>query len=65
MPRVRDFLSASDFGDDALKKVETQKERARRAIQMQDLPALKDVREKLDRANQMLKGVAERVAGNQ
>jgi molecular chaperone DnaK len=65
VPRVRDFLSASDFGDDALKKVETQKERARRAIQMQDLPALKDVREKLDRANQMLKGVAERVAGNQ
>jgi molecular chaperone DnaK len=63
IPKVREFLSASDFGEDALKKVETQKERARRAIQMQDIPALKDVREKLERANQMLKGVAERVAG--
>ncbi len=30
---------------------------------MQDIPALKDVREKLERANQMLKGVSERVAG--
>ena len=63
VPKVRDFLSASDFGEDALKKVETQKERARRAIQMQDIPALKEVREKLERANTMLKGVAERVAG--
>ena len=62
VPRVREFLSASDFGDDALKKVDTQKERAKRAIQMQDLPALKDVREKLERANQMLKGVADRVS---
>jgi molecular chaperone DnaK len=63
LPRVRDFLSASEFGQDALKKVETQTERARRAIQMQDIMALKDVREKLERASQMLKGVADRAAG--
>jgi molecular chaperone DnaK len=63
LPRVRDFLSASDFGQDALKKVETQADRARRAIQMQDLGALRDVREKLERAAQMLKGVADRASG--
>ena len=61
IPRVREFLSASDFGEDALKKVDTQRERAQRAIQMQDIPALREVREKLDRATQMLRGVADRV----
>ncbi len=62
MPLVKDFITGSDFGDDALKKVEAVKERAKKAIQRQDVEALKDVQELLDRAVSMLKGVAERIA---
>jgi molecular chaperone DnaK len=62
MPGVKEFITASDFGGDALKKVDVVKERAKRAIQMQDLEALKGVQEPLERAVVMLKGVADRIA---
>ena len=62
LPAVKEFITASDFGDDALKKVDVVKERARRAMQMQDIEALKGVQEPLERAVQMLKGVADRIA---
>ena len=62
LPAVKDFITASDFGDDALKKVEAVKDRAKRAIQRQDLESLKGVQEPLDRAVGMLKGVADRIA---
>ncbi|MDP2341578.1 MAG: molecular chaperone DnaK [Deltaproteobacteria bacterium] len=62
LPAVKDFITASDFGDDALKKVEAVKDRAKRAIQRQDLESLKGVQEPLERAVGMLKGVADRIA---
>ncbi len=62
VPSVREFITASDFGDDALKKVDVVRERAKRAMQMQDIEALKGVQEPLERAVQMLKGVADRIA---
>jgi molecular chaperone DnaK len=65
LPAVKDFITASDFGDDALKKVEAVKDRAKRAIQRQDLESLKGVQEPLERAVGMLKGVADRIASKQ
>jgi molecular chaperone DnaK len=61
LPAVQEFIGASDFGDDALKKVEVVKERARRALQMQDIEALRTVLEPLERAVGMLKGVSDRI----
>jgi molecular chaperone DnaK len=56
-PTVRDLVGSADFGDDALKKAEQIVERARRAIAMQDLEALKAVREPLERTAVMFKGI--------
>jgi molecular chaperone DnaK len=62
LPSVTEFIGASDFGADALKKIESVKERARRAIQAQDIESLRSVLEPLERAVGMLKGVADRIA---
>ncbi|MBM4282676.1 MAG: molecular chaperone DnaK [Deltaproteobacteria bacterium] len=62
LPGVRDFISASELGDGALKKIDAVKERARAAMQAQDIEALKSVHEPLDRAVTMLKGVTDRIA---
>jgi molecular chaperone DnaK len=61
MPTVKDFIGASDFGVEALKKIDVVKDRARHAIQMQDIEALRGVLEPLERAVGMLKGVADRI----
>jgi molecular chaperone DnaK len=61
LPTVRDFIGASALGVEALKKIDAVKDRARSAIQAEDLGALEAVHEPLDRAVTMLKGVAERV----
>jgi molecular chaperone DnaK len=61
LPGVREFIGASELGDDALKKIEAVKERARGAIAAQDLEGLKNVLEPLERAVTMLKGVSERI----
>jgi molecular chaperone DnaK len=60
-PIVRDVIGASDFGDDALKKAQQVVERAKRALAMQDIEALKQGREQLDRTVVMFKGVAAKV----
>jgi molecular chaperone DnaK len=57
-PEVAKIIAASDFGEDALNKADRLVERARRAIEMQDLQALKDVGEPLERTTTMFKGVA-------
>jgi len=61
LPTVREVIGASDFGDDALKKAAQVMERAKRAVSMQDVEALKSGREQLDRTLVMFKGVAAKV----
>jgi molecular chaperone DnaK len=61
MPTVKDVIGASDFGEDALKKATLVLERAKRAIAMQDVEALRGGREQLDRTLVMFKGVAAKV----
>jgi molecular chaperone DnaK len=58
---VATVMSTSDFGGDALNKADRLVERAKRAIAMKDLEALKDVREPLERTATMFKGVAAKV----
>jgi molecular chaperone DnaK len=60
-PVVRDVIGASDFGDDALKKAALVVGRSKRAIQMQDMEALKGGRDQLDRTLTMFKSVAAKV----
>ena len=57
-PEVIKLIAASDFGEDALNKADRLVERAKRAIEMQDAQALKDVEEPLERTSTMFKGVA-------
>jgi molecular chaperone DnaK len=58
MPQVRDLIAASDFGGDALAKADRLIERAKRAIEMQDMQALEEVKEPLERTQTMFKGLA-------
>jgi molecular chaperone DnaK len=57
-PDVAKIIAASDFGEDALNKADRLVERAKRAIEMQDVQALKEVGEPLERTTTMFKGVA-------
>jgi molecular chaperone DnaK len=61
LPTVKDVIGGSDFGGDAIKKADQVVERAKRAISMQDLAALSQVREPLERTQSMFKGVAAKV----
>jgi molecular chaperone DnaK len=61
MPVVREVIGSSDFGDDALKKAAQVVERAKRAIAMQDVEALKSGKDQLERTLTMFKGVAAKV----
>jgi molecular chaperone DnaK len=58
---VASVITSSDFGGDALTKADRLVERAKRAISMQDVDALKQVKEPLERTQSMFKGVAQRV----
>lgn len=62
LPTVKGVVGGADFGDDALKKIEAVTERAAKAMQSQNVEALKDVLEPLERAVSMMKGLAERSA---
>jgi molecular chaperone DnaK len=62
LPTVRDFITASELGDDALRKIEAVKERTRAAVDARDIEGLKNVIDPLGRAVTMLTGVAERIA---
>jgi molecular chaperone DnaK len=61
MATVKEVLGSSGFGDDALKKAQQTVERAKRAIAMQDMEALKASKEPLERTIFMFKGVAAKV----
>jgi molecular chaperone DnaK len=58
---VASVMANSDFGGDALNKADRLVERAKRAITMKDIEALKDVRDPLERTATMFKGVAAKV----
>ena len=64
-PKVREVVSGSDFGADALKKAETAISRARVAIEARDLEALEGAGEALERTLNMFKGVVDRIGGAQ
>jgi len=64
-PKVREVVTGSDFGADALKKAETTISRARLAIEARDLEALESVGEALERTLNMFKGVVDRIGGAQ
>ncbi len=60
-PKVQSLLAGSDFGQDALAKAEGVLERARRAMDGDDLAALKTSNEALGRTLNMFKGVVQKI----
>ena len=60
-PRVRELLAGSDFGDDAIRKAEGVLNRARKAIDGNDMEALQTASEALTRTLNMFKGVVEKI----
>ncbi|MCA9537944.1 MAG: molecular chaperone DnaK [Myxococcales bacterium] len=60
-PRVEKLLAGSDFGKDALRKAEGVIERARRAMEGDDVAALKTSNEALGRTLNMFKGVVQKI----
>ncbi len=60
-PKVRSLLEGSDFGRDAVRKAEGVIERARRAMEGDDLAALKTSNEALGRTLGMFKGVVQKI----
>ncbi len=63
LPKVRGIIAGSEFGEDALKKVDTAVTRARQAIESRSVDALKASKEPLERTLKMLKGVATKLGG--
>jgi molecular chaperone DnaK len=60
-PKVRDFMSGSDFGREALSKAEATVSRARESIQDRREESLRNIKEPLERTLRMLRGVADRM----
>jgi molecular chaperone DnaK len=60
-PKVRSLLEGSDFGQDAIKKADRVLDRARAAIEGNDLDALKTSAEALGRTLTMFKGVVQKI----
>jgi len=60
-PRVRGLLAGSDFGEDAIRKAEGVLDRARKAMEGNDLEALETASEALTRTLNMFKGVVEQI----
>jgi molecular chaperone DnaK len=63
LPRVRDVIAGSEFGQDALRKVDETVARARTAIDSRSVEAVKTAREPLERTLKMLRGVAQKMGG--
>jgi molecular chaperone DnaK len=61
MPKVRDFMSGSEFGREALSKAEQSLAKTKEAMQQRSLEAVKDSREPLERTLRMLRGVAQKM----
>ena len=63
LPKVREVIAGSEFGQDALRKVTETIDRARQAIETRSLDALQSSKEPLERTLKMLKGVAHKMGG--
>jgi molecular chaperone DnaK len=61
IPQVSGFMSGSDFGKEALAKADGALRRAKSAIDMKSIDALKSSREPLERTLRMLRGVAQKM----
>jgi molecular chaperone DnaK len=60
-PKVRTLLEGSEFGQDALRKAESVVDRAREAMEGDDLASLKTSEEALSRTLNMFKGVVQKI----
>ena len=63
LPKVREVIAGSEFGQDALRKVTETIERARSAIESKSPEALGSCKEPLERTLKMLKGVSQKMGG--
>jgi molecular chaperone DnaK len=61
IPEVEPVISGSEFGQDALRKVNETVDRARAAIESGSTDALEDSKSAVERTAKMLKGVAEKL----
>ena len=61
LPQVRSFMSASEFGKEALVKAEATRQRARAAIDRRSLEDLEAAKAPLERTLRMLRGVAQKM----
>lgn len=61
LPKVRDFMSGSDFGKEALVKAETALKRAKEASGARNQDQLGTAKEPLERTLRMLRGVAQKM----
>jgi molecular chaperone DnaK len=60
-PKVRTVLEGSDFGQEAIRKAEGVLERARRALDGNDVASLKTANEQLSRTLNMFRGVVQKI----
>jgi molecular chaperone DnaK len=61
LPKVRDFMSGSDFGKEALSKADAALHRTKQAIAMRTIQELNASKEPLERTLRMLRGVAQKM----
>ncbi len=61
LPKVRDFMSGSDFGKEALSKADAALVRTKQAIQSRNMQELASSKEPLERTLRMLRGVAQKM----
>jgi molecular chaperone DnaK len=61
LPKVRDFMSGSDFGKEALSKADMALTRTKQAIQSRSMQELASSKEPLERTLRMLRGVAQKM----
>ena len=61
LPKVRDFMSGSEFGREALSKADQALQRTKTAIGARSLDELSQSKEPLERTLRMLRGVAQKM----
>lgn len=61
LPRVRDFMSSSDYGKEALSKAQGTRDKAQTCIERRAKDELEQVKDPLERTLRMLRGVAQKM----
>ncbi len=61
LPQVRSFMSASEFGREALAKAQATRQQAQSAIERRDTGGMDAAKEPLERTLRMLRGVAQKM----